>query len=72
MSRPEVQKEEKWAWLWDARSPGGVYYRWKLWDIITNSRSKDQRGHSQNPFPIFEGGAMWIPQDKLTFEYTTR
>ncbi|KAL4736588.1 hypothetical protein BDV11DRAFT_193563 [Aspergillus similis] len=72
MSRPEVQKEEKWAWLWDARSPGGVYYRWKLWDIITNSRSKDQRVHSQKPFPIFEGGASWIPQDKLTFEYTTR
>ena len=72
MSRPEVQKEEKWAWLWDARSPGGVYYRWKLWDIITNSRSKDQRGRSQKPFPIFEGGASWIPQDKLTFEYTTR
>ncbi|KAL4772188.1 hypothetical protein BDW60DRAFT_222776 [Aspergillus nidulans var. acristatus] len=72
MSRPEVQKEEKWAWLWDARSPGGVYYRWKLWDIVTNSRSKDQRGRSQKPFPIFEGGASWIPQDKLTFEYTTR
>jgi U2-associated protein SR140 len=39
MSRPEVQKEEKWAWIWDARSPGGVYYRWKLWQIITDPRA---------------------------------
>ncbi|KAL5002331.1 hypothetical protein BDV10DRAFT_157645 [Aspergillus recurvatus] len=72
MSRLEVQREEKWAWLWDARSPGGVYYRWKLWDIITNSRPKDQRGRSQKAFPIFEGSASWISQDKLTFEYATR
>ncbi|GKT44213.1 uncharacterized protein ColSpa_04394 [Colletotrichum spaethianum] len=25
MSRPEVQREEKWAWIWDARSEGGRY-----------------------------------------------
>ncbi|RDW86382.1 uncharacterized protein DSM5745_03024 [Aspergillus mulundensis] len=70
MSRPEVQREEKWAWLWDARSPSGVYYRWKLWDIITNGRSKDQRGRL---LPIFEGGASWkYPEASLTFEHTTR
>jgi U2-associated protein SR140 len=74
MSRPEVQREEKWAWLWDARSSGGVYYRWKLWDIVTNSRSKcPQRGRPQKSLPIFEGGASWIfPEAKLTFEYITR
>ncbi|KAL2827048.1 hypothetical protein BDW59DRAFT_59848 [Aspergillus cavernicola] len=74
MSRPEVQREEKWAWLWDARSPGGVYYRWKLWDVITNSRSNGpQRGISQNSSAIFEGGASWVsPEASLMFEYTTR
>ncbi|KAL4780227.1 hypothetical protein BJX76DRAFT_54857 [Aspergillus varians] len=73
MSRPEVQREEKWAWIWDARSPGGVYYRWKLWDVITNSRSKGQRERPQRALPVFEGGASWIsPENNLTFEYTTR
>ncbi|KAL2854401.1 hypothetical protein BJY01DRAFT_205553 [Aspergillus pseudoustus] len=74
MSRQEVQKEEKWAWLWDARSPSGVYYRWKLWDIITNGRFKgSQPGRLPNPIPVFEGGANWVPPEAdLTFEYTTR
>ncbi|KAL4885071.1 hypothetical protein BJY04DRAFT_181300 [Aspergillus karnatakaensis] len=74
MSRPEVQREEKWAWLWDARSSGGVYYRWKLWDVVTNSRSKGLKGSKQQKsLPIFEGGASWIfPETKLTFEYITR
>ncbi|KAL4958274.1 Surp module-domain-containing protein, partial [Aspergillus filifer] len=73
MSRQEIQREEKWAWLWDARSPGGVYYRWKLWDIITNSRPKGQRRPMQKSTSIFEGGASWIsPEARLFFEYTTR
>ncbi|KAL2868290.1 SWAP/Surp domain-containing protein [Aspergillus lucknowensis] len=74
MSRPEVQREEKWAWLWDARSPGGVYYRWRLWDVITNSHPKgSQRGRSTNSSPIFEGGATWVPPERyLPFEFATR
>ncbi|KAJ5095506.1 hypothetical protein NUU61_004862 [Penicillium alfredii] len=74
MSRPEVQHEEKWAWIWDARSPGGVYYRWKLWQIVTNPRSRSSKKiGSQNPSTMFEGGAIWTAQEKdLKFEYTTR
>lgn len=76
MSRPEVQKDEKWAWLWDPRSTGGVYYRWKLWDIVTNSRSRADRGRrrtGRNPTLIFEGGAGWLaPDAHIKFEYTTR
>lgn len=73
MSRPEVQREEKWAWLWDARSPGGVYYRWKLWQIITNPRSRmNRRARNREPSTVFEGGADWVPPEKnLKFEYTT-
>ncbi|KAL1999127.1 hypothetical protein VTN02DRAFT_5008 [Thermoascus thermophilus] len=74
MSRPEVQKDEKWAWLWDPRSTGGVWYRWKLWDIITNSRSKGgRRGRSGNSSSLlFEGGANWVPPENgIRFEYTT-
>jgi U2-associated protein SR140 len=74
MSRPEVQREEKWAWIWDARSPGGVYYRWKLWQTITNPRSRNNRRvGTQKPSSIFEGGANWIaPESEIKFEYTTR
>jgi len=73
MSRPEVQREEKWAWIWDARSPGGVYYRWKLWQTITNPRSRNNRKVGiQKPSSIFEGGANWIPPERdIKFEYTT-
>lgn len=71
MSRPEIQRDEKWAWLWDPRSAGGVYYRWKLWEILTNPRTTRQR--RSNPSLIFEGGARWLPPEAGTkFEYTTR
>lgn len=74
MSRPEVQKEEKWAWIWDARSPGGVYYRWKLWQIVTNPRAHSKRkGSVQKSSFIFEGGPAWAsPETGIKFEYTTR
>ena len=72
MSRAEVQKEEKWAWIWDARSPGGVYYRWKLWEIVTNTGGKRRSKH-QPSSSIFEGGANWMPPESdIKFEYTTR
>ncbi|KAJ5584511.1 uncharacterized protein N7459_004311 [Penicillium hispanicum] len=73
MSRPEVQREEKWAWLWDARSPGGVYYRWKLWQVVTNPRSRGLRrpGPQKSSF-VFEDGASWIaPDNHIKFEYST-
>ncbi|KAJ5155455.1 hypothetical protein N7492_008258 [Penicillium capsulatum] len=71
MSRSEVQRDEKWAWLWDARSPGGVYYRWKLWQIITNPRSH-RRIKTQPSSVIFDGGANWIPPERdIKFEFTT-
>lgn len=75
MSRHEVQKEEKWAWLWDARSTGGVWYRWKLWDILTNAKSKGtRRGRSGTPSShLFEGSASWVPSEKgILFEYNTQ
>ncbi|KAJ5541358.1 hypothetical protein N7494_006434 [Penicillium frequentans] len=69
MSRPEVQRDEKWAWIWDARSPGGVYYRWKLWQIVT----QPQPGRKNDKLAsVFEGGASWNPPDcHIKFEYAT-
>ncbi|KAK4690622.1 hypothetical protein P7C71_g6211, partial [Lecanoromycetidae sp. Uapishka_2] len=72
MSRREVQMGEKWAWLWDSRSTGGVYYRWRIWDILTGASRKKGRFSSSSQH-IFEGGAAWaMPERGLPFEYTTR
>lgn len=76
MSRKPIQTEEKWAWIWDSRSAGGVYYRWRLWDILTGARAKNktERGRMRSSTQtIFESGASWaVPERKLPFEFTTR
>ena len=73
MSRKNVQLEEKWAWLWDSRSVGGVYYRWRLWDILTGASRRKGRSFAPAPHRIFENGAVWVaPERKLPFEYTTK
>ncbi len=70
MSRPDVQREEKWAWLWDPRSVGGVWYRWRLWEVLTGSQTKRGRGKY---LPLFEDASAWKePEQPLIFEYTTR
>lgn len=70
MTRPDVQKEEKWAWLWDARSEGGVWYRWRLWEIITGAQAK--LGRRGKYLPLFERSHAWkTPEKELAYEYTT-
>ncbi|KAL8935451.1 MAG: hypothetical protein Q9216_005418 [Gyalolechia sp. 2 TL-2023] len=75
MTRREVQMDQKWAWIWDSRSVGGVYYRWRLWDILTGASQKS-RGRRQIDLSsqlLFDGGAIWAaPEKGLPFEYTTR
>ncbi len=73
MSRKDVQMDEKWAWLWDSRSVGGVYYRWKLWDILTGTSKRRGRNLSSASQRVFEGGAEWaMPDRPLQYEYATR
>ncbi|MCJ1386646.1 hypothetical protein MMC17_009772 [Xylographa soralifera] len=75
MSRPNVQKEEKWAWLWDSRSAGGIWYRWRLWDLLTGAQQRIKTGRTRNSDSsqyIFDGGATWAaPERVLPFEYST-
>lgn len=72
MSRSEIQRDEKWAWLWDSLSVGGVYYRWRLWDILTDASKKHNvRGSGHQV--LFEGQSAWQPPEApLKFEYTTQ
>ncbi|KAI2636607.1 hypothetical protein GGS21DRAFT_35409 [Xylaria nigripes] len=70
MTRPDVQKEEKWAWIWDARSEGGVWYRWRLWEVVTGGH--ENTGRQGKYIPLFEGSHAWkTPEKPLTYEYTT-
>ena len=70
MSRPDVQKEEKWAWLWDPRSAGGVWYRWRLWQVLTGSQTRRGQGKY---LPLFEDSSAWkAPDQPLAYEYATR
>ncbi|CAM1501987.1 Fc.00g039710.m01.CDS01 [Cosmosporella sp. VM-42] len=70
MSRPEVQREEKWAWIWDARSQGGIWYRWRLWEVVTGSEPSRRKGKY---VPLFEGSHAWkTPEKNLNFEYITK
>ncbi|MCJ1389172.1 U2 snRNP-associated SURP domain-containing protein [Xylographa bjoerkii] len=75
MSRSAVQKEEKWAWLWDSRSVGGIWYRWRLWDLLTGAQQRIKTGRTRNSDSsqyVFDGGATWAaPERVLPFEYTT-
>jgi U2-associated protein SR140 len=69
MSRPDVQRDEKWAWIWDARSEGGIWYRWKLWEIVTGGQSA--KGKLEY-IPLFEGSHAWKkPGRRLAYEYAT-
>lgn len=71
MSRASVQREEKWAWIWDARSQGGVWYRWMLWGVVTGSHLQQKK--KGRFIPLFEGGHAWkTPEIGLRFEYTTK
>lgn len=70
MSRPDVQREEKWAWVWDPRSTGGVWYRWRLWEVLTGSTNRRGQGKY---LPLFEGSSAWkAPDQTLAYEYTTQ
>lgn len=70
MSRPDVQREERWAWIWDARSQGGIWYRWRLWEILTGGGQSS--GRKGKYLPLFEDSHAWkVPEKQLAYEYTT-
>jgi U2-associated protein SR140 len=79
MSRPAIQSDEKWAWLWNARSIGGIYYRWRLWDILTDGGNRRRKrksygfGGGAAGEEVFSRAAPWVPPEQnLKFEYTTK
>ncbi len=77
MSRSQIQRDPQWAWLWNPRSQGGTYYRWRLWEVLTssNTRRSQRTGYNVKTSGemLFEGQSQWVaPEVSLKFEYTTR
>ncbi|KPI43854.1 uncharacterized protein AB675_6144 [Cyphellophora attinorum] len=75
MSRPQVQRDQQWEWLWNPRSQGGVYYRWRLWRILNGSaKRKERQSYATKPEGeyLFEGQSVWVPAaEQPKFEYIT-
>ena len=64
MTLPEVQKDERFAFLYDSKSPAGVYYRFCLWgpDSV-----EDQKRNEKGPERIFRDiDTDWLPPHKET------
>lgn len=81
MNRPDVQREEKWAWIWDPNSAGGIWYRWKLWTLYNqleldgdHSSDEDELKRLKNPTQkIFEGAAPWVQSvGDLKYEFVDK
>ncbi|KAH0609045.1 uncharacterized protein H6S33_001273 [Morchella sextelata] len=68
MASNDVRSDPRFAWLWDARSPAGVYYRWKLWSLITGQHRPPPAIEVFEPTPAL--AALWIPPKRaLRYEF---
>ena len=77
MSRQQIQRDPQWAWLWNPRSQGGTYYRWRLWKTLTSSEQQraQRTGYGIKPPGefLFAGQSQWLaPEESLKYEYVTR
>ncbi|KIW08377.1 uncharacterized protein PV09_01293 [Verruconis gallopava] len=77
MQRPEVRSEEKWAWLFDSTSVGGVYFRWRLWYLTSGrfAEREEERNEAgtQAPEVLFRDEAPWqAPDRRPRFERVTQ
>ena len=63
MGLPEVQRDERFAFLFDSKSPAGVYYRYLLWSPQEqNEATKDMKRRDQLPEKIHEDVSIsWVP-----------
>ena len=73
MSKDSVRSDPRFAWLWDARCEAGVYYRWKLWEIVSGYGVEHPHRHHHHGHPshapravdIFDGAStVWLPPRK--------
>ena len=63
MALPQVQKDERFAFLYDSRSPAGVYYRYLLWEPEErDERSREMARRDPGAEKIYEDVPIsWAP-----------
>jgi U2-associated protein SR140 len=63
MSLPDVQRDERFAFLYDSKSPAGVYYRYLLWSHQEQDEAtKDVKRREQVAEKIYEDVPInWVP-----------
>ena len=66
--QPMVERQEAWAWLWDPRSRGGVYYRWKLWEVCTRHKRHGKVPEPGSVTHPFGREIPWVAPAKNSFE----
>lgn len=65
MNTPRVEKDERYAFLYDSAHPVARYYRWRYWCFLTGTNPKGE-------VEIFEGEDLWKgPDDDLPDEWAT-
>ncbi|KAF2660560.1 hypothetical protein K491DRAFT_688301 [Lophiostoma macrostomum CBS 122681] len=65
MNIPHVQKDERWAFLYDASHPVARYYRYRTYQLANNGVLPPNN-------EIFEGCGEWVGGDPLPDEFATR
>ena len=71
MSNAAVQRDEKWSFLFDTRSDGHAYYRWRLWEVLTGM-GYGGHGNTVKGVEMFEGSTqpLWLPPRRsLRYEW---
>ncbi|KAF1842109.1 uncharacterized protein K460DRAFT_370111 [Cucurbitaria berberidis CBS 394.84] len=59
MNDPQVQDEERFAWLYDQKHPVNRYYRWRLHQLVCDTANSE----------IFAGQGSWIGPQNLVNEF---
>ena len=62
MAKPDVQKDERFSFLFDSRSPAGVYYRYLLWGPEEGDDIKEQKRRAKGLDRVYDDTVIeWLP-----------
>lgn len=62
MAKPEIQKDERFSFLYDSRSAAGVYYRYLLWGPEEDNDIKEQKRRGKGLERVYDDTMIdWLP-----------